>query len=148
MGQLDHFNYTMHHQGLWMCLGAFRITPGYSLDVEASEPFLSNRKLRLTLNYHLTLYSVVNSPAYNCIVNVKYVKKDEAAPHSIPPLGICILPNLQKADIDRGVISDDSKILENPTWMFASPEARFDLATQREKNLPVSGLQSLLLELC
>jgi hypothetical protein len=34
----------IHHQGLRLCLGAFRTTPVYSLYAEAGEPSLSNRR--------------------------------------------------------------------------------------------------------
>ena len=41
----------IHHQGLRIALGAFRTSPAQSLYVEAHEPSLTSRGLKLSLNY-------------------------------------------------------------------------------------------------
>ena len=43
----------IHHQGLRLCLGAFRTTLIYSLYAEAGELPLSTRRLKLSLNYYI-----------------------------------------------------------------------------------------------
>ena len=54
-----------HHQGL--CLGAFRTSPVDSLYVEAIEPPLDLRRLKLTLQYIVKLKANIDNPAYNCV---------------------------------------------------------------------------------
>ena len=54
-----------HHQGL--CLGAFRTSPVDSLYVEANEPPLDLRRLKLTLQYIVKLKANIDNPAYNCV---------------------------------------------------------------------------------
>ena len=43
----------IHHQGLRIALGAFRTSPAQSLYIEAHEPSLTTRRLKLSLNYVL-----------------------------------------------------------------------------------------------
>ena len=47
----------IHHQGLRLALGAFRTSPSESLLAEANEPSLYNRRLKLSMQYALTLKS-------------------------------------------------------------------------------------------
>ena len=48
---------TIHNQGLWLCLGALRTSPVESLDVEANEPSLGMRMIRVSLQYCVKLIS-------------------------------------------------------------------------------------------
>ena len=48
---------TIHHQGLRISLGAFRTSPVESLYVEANEPSLYNRRVKLGLQYLTKLKS-------------------------------------------------------------------------------------------
>ena len=66
----------IHHQGLHITLGAFRTSPAQSLYMEA--PSLASSGLKLSLNYVLKLKSLPESVL------------------KIPPLGIHILPHLEK----------------------------------------------------
>ena len=45
----------IYHQGLRLALGAFRTSPSESLLAEANEPFLYNRRLKLSMQYALKL---------------------------------------------------------------------------------------------
>ena len=44
----------VHHQGLWLSLGVFRTSPIQSLYVQAREPSLENRRLKLSCVYHVS----------------------------------------------------------------------------------------------
>ena len=57
----------IHHQGLCLCLGVFRTSPVCSLYAEAGEPSLENRRLKLSLNYYVKVYSETENPAYECL---------------------------------------------------------------------------------
>ena len=63
MKQLD----PIHHQGLRNALGAFRTSPAQRLYIEAHEPSLTTRRLKLSLNYGLKLKSLPENPAYSCV---------------------------------------------------------------------------------
>ena len=56
----------IHHQGLRIALGAFR-TSAQSLYIEAREPSLTTRRLKLSLKYVLKLKSVPENAAYSCV---------------------------------------------------------------------------------
>ena len=45
----------VHRQGLRLALGVFRTSPAQSLYVEAKEPSLDNRRLKLSLQYTIKL---------------------------------------------------------------------------------------------
>ena len=64
----------IHHQGLCIALGAFRTSPAQSLYLEAYEPSLASRCLKLSLNYVLKLKSLPENPAYSCIFEPEMVK--------------------------------------------------------------------------
>ena len=98
----------VHHTGLRICLGAFRTSPVQSLYVKAGETSLSLRRLRLSMNYVLKLYSISENPAYDCVVNPKFLSHFEAQPHITPTLGIRLQPHFQAAGIDVEGISTDS----------------------------------------
>ena len=138
----------IHHQGLRLCLGAFRTTPVYSLYAEADEPSLSHRRLRLTLNYVLRLISEPVNPAYDCVFNPTLVKKFEDNPKAIPPLGIRISPHLKEADINLGTICDESKFPDDPPWTFSCPTVRYDLASGRKDSTNSALYRTLFGELC
>ena len=78
----------VHHQGLRLCLGAFKTSPVESLYVEADEHSLSDRRLKLGLQYAVKLKAYSDNPAYNCVFNPIY--EDIFAKHEnkIPPLGL------------------------------------------------------------
>ena len=57
----------VHHQGLWIALGAFRTSPITSLYVKAQEMSLKNRCKKLSMNYVLKLNTCPDNPAYSCV---------------------------------------------------------------------------------
>ena len=97
-----------HHAGLRICLGAFRTSPVQSLYVKVGETSLSLRRLRLAMNYVLKLHSIPENPAYDSVVNPKFLSHFEAQPHINPTLGIHLQPHFQAAGIDVEGISNYS----------------------------------------
>ena len=82
----------IHHQGLGIALGAFRTSPAQSLYIEAHEPTLTTRRLKLSLNYVLKLKSLPENPAYSVVFEPENTKLFEASEsksswhsHSPPP---------------------------------------------------------------
>jgi hypothetical protein len=65
----------IHNQGIRMCLGVFPTSPTKSLYVEANEPSLKNRRIKLSLQYIIKLRSNPKQPSYNCVFNPKFETK-------------------------------------------------------------------------
>ena len=62
----------IHHQGLRLALGAFRISPVASLYVEAEEPSLTSRREKLSLQYAIRLADNPSNPAHEVTFPPKY----------------------------------------------------------------------------
>ena len=62
------------HQGLCIAFGAFHTSPAQSLYVEAHEPSLTTRRVKLSLNYVLKLKSLLENPAYSCVFEPENIK--------------------------------------------------------------------------
>lgn len=118
----------VHHQGLRLCLGAFKTSPVESLYVEADEHSLSNRRLKLGLQYAVKLKAYSDNPAYSCVFNPIY--EDIFAKHEnkIPPLGIRLKPHLASFDLKSVAQVETCKC---PPWELPKPKMIFDL---REHN--------------
>ena len=124
----------VHHAGLRICLGAFRTSPVQSLYVKAGETSLSLRRLRLAMNYVLKFHSVPGNPAYDSVVNPKFLSHFEAQPYITPTLGFRLQSHFQAAGIDVEGISTDSLLTDVSPWSMPLPVVRFDL-TKLKKNL-------------
>ena len=118
----------IHHQGLRIALGAFRTSPAQSLYIEAHEPSLTTRRLKLSLNYVLKLKSLPENPAYSCVFEPENSKLFEESESKVPPLGIRILPHLEKSKLNLNLV-DDASSLDIVTWKLSVPAVRFDLAS-------------------
>ena len=105
--QLDPIN----HQGLRIALGAFRTSPAQSLYTEAHEPSLTTRRLKLSLNYVLKLKSLPENRAYSCVFEPENTKLFEESESKVPPLGIRILPHLEKSELNLNLV-DDAPLLD------------------------------------
>ena len=115
----------IHHQGLRIALGAFRASPAQSLYIEAHEPSLTTRRLKLSLNYVLKLKSLPENPAYSCVFEPEITKLLEASESKVPPLGIRILPHLEKSKLNLNLV-DDAPSLDIVPWKLPVPAVRFD----------------------
>ena len=71
MDQLEALD-AIQHQDLRLCLGTFRTSPVNSLYVEANEPPLDLRRLKLTLQYIVKLKAKIDNPAFDCVFNPQY----------------------------------------------------------------------------
>ena len=110
----------IHHQGLHIALGAFDTSLAQSLYLEAYEPSLASRHLKLSLNYVLKLKSLPENPAYSCIFEPEMVKLFQESVSKIPPLGINILPHLEKSEINLNPI-DDASFVDIAPWTLSIP---------------------------
>jgi hypothetical protein len=65
----------IHNQGIRMCLGAFPTSPMESLYVEANEPSLKNRRIKLSLQYIIKLRSNTKHP-YTTVYLTQYSRQN------------------------------------------------------------------------
>ena len=121
----------IHHQGLCIALGAFRTSPAQSLYVEAHEPSLVSRHLKLSLSYVLKLNSLPENPAYSHVF--ENVKLFEETVSKIPPLSIRILAHLEKSKINLNLI-DDACSLDIAPWTLSAPTVRLNLTKFKKDN--------------
>ena len=136
----------IHHQGLRICLGAFRTSPTQSLYVEAGEPSLANRRQRLSMNYVLKLKSDPNNPAYKCIFHPKYVEEFNQKPSAIPPLSLRVRSSLQAAGIDLDCV-EETTIPTIPPWCMPVTEIIFDLTGNKKGEMADAVFQQGLLKI-
>ena len=88
------------------------------------------------MNYVLNLHSLPENPAYDSVVNPKFLSHFETQPHITPNLGIRLQPHFQAAGIDEG-ISTDSVLTDVSPWSMPVPVVRFDL-TKLKNNLKLT----------
>lgn len=136
----------IHHQGLRICLGAFRTSPKDSLYAEAGEPPLELRRLRLSLNYYLKLKSMPENPAYSCVLDPQFQDKFEKKPTEIPPFGLRMKSHLKSANINTDIISDYPLQTTTPPWKLQTPQVDFSLSHFSKSNTPNEKFKQLYLE--
>ena len=108
-----------HHQGLRLCLGAFKTSPVDSLYTEADEPSLENRCIKLGLQYATKLRAYPSNPAYNCVFDPMYENIFEKHPNKIPSFGIRMKPHIEALDIDLDTIAP-VEISKSPSLFIIS----------------------------
>ena len=136
----------IHHQGLQIALGAFCTSPTQSLYVEAHEPSLTTRRLKLSLNYVLKLKSLPENPAYSCVFEPENTKLFEASESKVPPLGIHIIPHLEKSKLNLNLV-DDASPLDIIRWKLSIPVVRFDLTSFKKDTTNPEIYKQLYLQL-
>ena len=136
----------IHHQGLRIALGAFRTSPAQSLYVEAHEPSLTSRRLKLSLNYVLKLKYLPENPAYSCVFEPENIKLFEESESKIPPLGIRILPHLEKSKLDLKLF-DDAPLWDIAPWKLLAPAVCLDLANFKKDTAKPETYKQFYLQL-
>lgn len=111
---------------LRLCLGAFRTSPVESLQVEANEPPLALRRIKLTAQYVLKVKSCPANPTHKCIFDKDYLNLFKIRQNTIPPLGIRILPVITDMKLNLDIIAE-SIFPRNGVWTMTLPEVFFNL---------------------
>ncbi len=137
---------TIHHQGLRLALGAFRTSPIQSLYVEADEPSLLDRRIKLSLQYITKLKSDPSNPAYQCVFEPEYSVLFERKPSAIAPLGIRMKSHLLSADIPMENIQHN-KLLSFPPWQMVKPDVNLELTKFSKSNTNSLAFQQHFAEL-
>ena len=125
---------------------AFRASPAQSLYTEAHEPSLTTRRLKLSLNYVLKLKSRPENPACSCVFEPENTKLFEESESKVPPLGIRILPHLEKSKLNLNLV-DDAPSLDIVPWKLSVPAVGFDLASLKKDTTNPEIYKQLYLQL-
>ena len=103
-----------------------------SLYVEAHEPSLASRRLKRALNCVLKLKSLPENPANSRVFEPENVKLFADSQSKIRPLGVRMLPHVEKSKINLQLIGNVS-FLDTAPRTPSAPTVRFDL-TKFEKD--------------
>ena len=125
----------VHHQGLRLSLGVFRTSPIQSLYVEAREPSLENRRLKLSLQYTVKLKTNPLNPAHACIFHPEYQPLYDSKPTSIRPLGLRVSPHLQSLGVELDNVAFNY-VSDTPLWELERPNIILELAVLRKSDTP------------
>ena len=104
----------IHHQGLRLALGAFRTSPSESLLVEANEPSLYKRCLKLSMQYALKLKSNPSNPTYETVSEPQYKTLFQNKPNMIPSFGIRISSEFENMNLDLDNIQTSKSQMFHP----------------------------------
>ena len=100
----------------------------------------------LSLNYVLELKSLPENPAYSCVFEPENTKLFEAAESKVPPLGIRIIPHLEKSKLNLNLV-DDASPLDIIPWKLSVPVVRFDLTCFKKDTTNPEIYKQLYLQL-
>ena len=137
---------TIHHQGLRLCLGAYRTSPVESLYVAADEPSLENRRIKLSLQYVVKLAANPTNPAFNDVFNLNYPELYARKPKTIKPLGLRIQPHIEAAHLDLQQVAK-IELIDIPPWKLHKPIVCLDLAQNQKSVTDPATYRSDFLEL-
>jgi hypothetical protein len=100
------------------------------LYVEANEPSLENRRIKLGMQYATKLKAYPSNPAYDCVFNPLCKNVYDKQPNTIQPFGV--KSHFENSDINLNDIAP-IVIPENPPWLNPKPTFNFEL-TQYKKS--------------
>lgn len=131
----------IHNQGLRLCLGAFRTSPADSLCVEANEPPLEYRRIRLGLQYVAQLMSNESNPAHNLVLKPRWVELFDNSPRAIKPLGLRLRAHMAEVGFEPNSTArvEFPKI---PPWTMKTPRISFDMSFAKKEVVDPSVFRS------
>lgn len=130
---------------LRICLGAFRTSPADSLCVEAEEPPLDLRRLKLALQYAVKLKDNPSNPAYDVVFNPRCEPLYEGSNH-IRPFGLRHKQHLDELSVNLDSILPSSH-LTFPPWEYTPPVIDLSLASDKKAQTSSLLLRQRFLEL-
>ena len=135
----------IHNQGLRLCLGAFQTSPVESLYVDAHEPCLGARRVKLFLQYASKIKSLPKHPAHNTVFNNKYMKLFDARP--IRTFGLRIKQFLTASNIELSDILETPSYFILPPWCIKPLKIVLDLVHLKKNRTDASIYQRRFLEI-
>ncbi|GFR07118.1 putative rna-directed dna polymerase from mobile element jockey-like protein [Trichonephila clavata] len=137
----------VHHQGLRLCLGAFRTSPVESLYAEAYEPPLDLRRKYLCLNHFMKIQSMKTNTAYSYLFNFSLYDFNGhcSSLTFLQPFHFRIRDLINDLNLNIGRIAL-CKISEVPPWKVIYPKVDFTLSCYSKACTLASTYRTLYLE--
>ena len=111
----------IHNQGVRLSLGDFRTSPMQSLYIEANDPPLYLRRIKLSLQYGSQLMSNERNPAYPVVFhpqnNLKLLFIYENKEKAIKPLGLRVEKHLDEVGFHPHMVAP-CRLSSTPPWKF------------------------------
>ena len=122
----------IQNQALRLCLGAFRTSPVESLRVEGNEMSLYKRRIKLSMQYTVKLYTNKHNPTHKIVFSPQYRNLFDNKPNAIKPFGLRMEKHLHDADIRLEYIADYS-IPNTPPWRLQTPSILLHINKDKTK---------------
>ena len=123
----------IQNEALRVCLGAFRISPIHSLQIEANEMPFYLRSTKLSLTYAIKTLTNPMNPNYYLIKTPKY---SNLYTNSItPPFGIRIKPQLNKLNLNTYTLARSTGPKIAP-WTSSPPSVFLRLSAYEKSKSP------------
>lgn len=136
---------TLHNTCIRLATGAFRTSRTSSMLVEANEPPLDLRRMRLSLHYALKVKQYPDHPAYEAIFSSDIKEKFLARSTRTRPLCIRISDWTTQSDIRLDQIAR-VKRTHIPPWLMTLPKCDLWLTQYRKAVVPDYELKQLSLD--
>ena len=94
----------------------------------------------------LNFKSLPENPAYSWVFEPENTKLYEASESRVPPLGIRIVPHLEKSKLNLNLV-DDASPLDIIPWKLSVPVVRFDLTSFKKDTTNPEIYKQLYLQL-
>ena len=107
----------IHNQGVRLSLGAFRTSPMQSLYIEANDPPLYLRRIKLSLQYCSQLMSNARNPAYPVVFHPQYRALYDNKEKAIKPLGLRVEKHLDEVGFHPYMVAP-CRVSSTPPWKF------------------------------
>ena len=129
----------VHHQGIRLATGAFRSSPKESLYVEAGEPSLDHRQIKLALQFITRIKLDPDCPVFKDVfeIPIKIQDRLEKYPSRTGPLGHRLKPALGELEYCLDQIVPPIKN-QPPPWSLRKPN--IDLSLTKFKKAETSAL--------
>ena len=108
--QLD----SIHNSGLSLALGAFCTSPVSSLYTEANEAPLEERRLKLSMHYHVKTRACIDNPGHHALHEFDRTTRDLYTPRlngrggmtrtPVPPIGLKVEESMTSAEINAELV--------------------------------------------
>jgi hypothetical protein len=105
----------VHQQGLRLCTGAYQTSPVASLYVEANEPPLDLRRIKLLLQYIVKLKTNPGNPAFDCVFNPQLEDLYDKNKNAIKSIGLRVKKHLYDSSLNLD-IAKPSTLCNIPPW--------------------------------
>ena len=133
----------IHHQGLRLCTGAYRTSPADSLYVEANEPPLDLRRIKLLLQYIVKLKTNPDNPAFDCVFDPQLEDLYDKNKYAIKPIGLRVKKHLHDSNLNLD-IAKPSTLSDIPPWQLLKPKVDTSLSEYKKSETnPVVFKQKL-----